>query len=40
MPVFGGFINYAALFKDGALWAGLVRTCDLDNRHRDRRNRD
>lgn len=25
-PVFGGLINYVALAKDGALWAGLGRT--------------
>jgi multiple sugar transport system permease protein len=25
-PVFGGFINYAALFHDGAFWAAFVRT--------------
>ena len=25
-PVFGGFINYAALFNDGAFWAAFVRT--------------
>ena len=26
-PVFGGLVNFVALFNDGALWAAVLRRC-------------